>query len=152
MKALDDAEVSLSMNPGWVKGLFRKGRALAGLKVSGRHSAASKDNTGFCSMKTLSFLPLEVRRSRESLQAGSRSGQFPGGCLAGADARSDSASHGVCQTCFLLNKQSSYERSITHSVLSGLRVLSGAERACAGCSEVSQKGPALPGEPQPPHR
>ncbi|XP_041636066.1 STI1-like protein [Cheilinus undulatus] len=31
-KALADAELSLSMRPGWVKGLFRKGRALAGLK------------------------------------------------------------------------------------------------------------------------
>lgn len=33
-KALTDAELSLSMCPGWVKGLFRKGRALVGLKVS----------------------------------------------------------------------------------------------------------------------
>lgn len=33
-KALVDAELSLSMCPGWVKGLFRKGRALAGLKVN----------------------------------------------------------------------------------------------------------------------
>ncbi|KAE8279063.1 Tetratricopeptide repeat protein 31 [Larimichthys crocea] len=31
-KALTDAELSLSICPGWVKGLFRKGRALAGLK------------------------------------------------------------------------------------------------------------------------
>ncbi|XP_070711031.1 tetratricopeptide repeat protein 31 [Pempheris klunzingeri] len=31
-KALTDAELSLGMCPGWVKGLFRKGRALAGLK------------------------------------------------------------------------------------------------------------------------
>uniref|UniRef100_A0A8C2Z0K6 RRM domain-containing protein n=1 Tax=Cyclopterus lumpus TaxID=8103 RepID=A0A8C2Z0K6_CYCLU len=31
-KALTDAELCLSMWPGWVKGLFRKGRALAGLK------------------------------------------------------------------------------------------------------------------------
>ncbi|XP_032366866.1 tetratricopeptide repeat protein 31 isoform X1 [Etheostoma spectabile] len=31
-KALTDAELSLSMWPGWVKGLFRRGRALAGLK------------------------------------------------------------------------------------------------------------------------
>ncbi|XP_072315353.1 uncharacterized protein [Eucyclogobius newberryi] len=31
-KSLSDAELSLSMSPGWVKGLFRKGRALAGLK------------------------------------------------------------------------------------------------------------------------
>lgn len=34
MKALDDAELSLGMCPCWVKGLFRKGRALAGLKVN----------------------------------------------------------------------------------------------------------------------
>lgn len=33
-KALDDAELSLGMRPGWVKGLFRKGRALMGLKVN----------------------------------------------------------------------------------------------------------------------
>ena len=33
-KALLDAELSLSMLPGWVKGLFRRGRALAGLKVN----------------------------------------------------------------------------------------------------------------------
>ncbi|XP_075891598.1 uncharacterized protein LOC142894213 [Nelusetta ayraudi] len=31
-KALADAELSLSMRPGWVKGLFRKSRALAGLQ------------------------------------------------------------------------------------------------------------------------
>ncbi|KAJ0055789.1 hypothetical protein NL108_011427 [Boleophthalmus pectinirostris] len=31
-KSLSDAELSLSMSPGWVRGLFRKGRALAGLK------------------------------------------------------------------------------------------------------------------------
>ncbi|XP_040036825.2 uncharacterized protein LOC120821845 [Gasterosteus aculeatus] len=31
-KALADAELSLGLLPGWVKGLFRKGRALAGLK------------------------------------------------------------------------------------------------------------------------
>ncbi|TNN85204.1 Tetratricopeptide repeat protein 31 [Liparis tanakae] len=31
-KALTDAELCLSMWPGWVKGLFRKGRALAGLQ------------------------------------------------------------------------------------------------------------------------
>ncbi|KAM4714339.1 uncharacterized protein FYW61_019358 isoform 2-T2 [Anableps anableps] len=31
-KALTDAELALSVSPGWVKGLFRKGRALAGLK------------------------------------------------------------------------------------------------------------------------
>lgn len=36
-KALADAELSLSMLPGWVKGLFRRGRALAGLKVNGLH-------------------------------------------------------------------------------------------------------------------
>lgn len=35
MKALDDAELSLGLKPGWDKGLFRKGKALAGLKVSG---------------------------------------------------------------------------------------------------------------------
>uniref|UniRef100_A0A673CUR4 Uncharacterized protein n=1 Tax=Sphaeramia orbicularis TaxID=375764 RepID=A0A673CUR4_9TELE len=33
-KALTDAELCLSMCPGWDKGLFRKGRALAGLKVN----------------------------------------------------------------------------------------------------------------------
>uniref|UniRef100_A0A3B4B0W6 Uncharacterized protein n=1 Tax=Periophthalmus magnuspinnatus TaxID=409849 RepID=A0A3B4B0W6_9GOBI len=31
-KSLSDAQLSLSMSPGWVRGLFRKGRALAGLK------------------------------------------------------------------------------------------------------------------------
>lgn len=32
-KALTDSELALSVSPGWVKGLFRKGKALAGLKV-----------------------------------------------------------------------------------------------------------------------
>ena len=32
-KALADAELCVNLCPGWVKGLFRKGRALAGLKV-----------------------------------------------------------------------------------------------------------------------
>lgn len=31
-KALTDAEIALSMNPKWVKGLYRKGKALVGLK------------------------------------------------------------------------------------------------------------------------
>ncbi|KAG7273417.1 hypothetical protein CRUP_023642 [Coryphaenoides rupestris] len=34
-KALNDAQLSLNMAPGWVKGLYRKGRALAGLKECG---------------------------------------------------------------------------------------------------------------------
>lgn len=38
-KSLNDAELSLTMCPGWVKGLFRKGRALAGLK---RYEEAAK--------------------------------------------------------------------------------------------------------------
>ena len=32
-KALQDAEVTISLAPVWPKGYFRKGRALAGLKV-----------------------------------------------------------------------------------------------------------------------
>ncbi|XP_050982296.1 tetratricopeptide repeat protein 31 [Labeo rohita] len=31
-KALNDADIALSMNPKWVKGLYRKGKALVGLK------------------------------------------------------------------------------------------------------------------------
>lgn len=31
-KSLTDAEIALSMNPKWIKGLYRKGRALVGLK------------------------------------------------------------------------------------------------------------------------
>ncbi|XP_054656359.1 tetratricopeptide repeat protein 31-like isoform X2 [Dunckerocampus dactyliophorus] len=38
-KALADAEVSLNLCPGWTKGFFRKGRALAGLK---RHEEAAQ--------------------------------------------------------------------------------------------------------------
>ncbi|XP_061815190.1 uncharacterized protein [Nerophis lumbriciformis] len=38
-KALADAEVSLDLCPGWMKGVFRKGRALAGLK---RHEEAAR--------------------------------------------------------------------------------------------------------------
>lgn len=49
MKALDDAELSLGMCPGWVKGLFRKGKALAGLKVNYLHFVFSKsDDTDLC--------------------------------------------------------------------------------------------------------
>lgn len=32
-KALTDADIALSMNPIWIKGLYRKGKALVGLKV-----------------------------------------------------------------------------------------------------------------------
>lgn len=32
-KALADAELCIGISPGWNKGLFRKGKALAGLKV-----------------------------------------------------------------------------------------------------------------------
>ncbi|KAM6959825.1 uncharacterized protein LKV04_021483 isoform 2-T2 [Tautogolabrus adspersus] len=42
-KALADAELSLSMSPCWVKGLFRKGRALAGLKRYDEASQAFRD-------------------------------------------------------------------------------------------------------------
>lgn len=49
MKALDDAEVSLGMHPGWVKGLFRKGKALAGLKVS-RRWRRKYDGAALCSV------------------------------------------------------------------------------------------------------
>ncbi|KAI1887483.1 hypothetical protein AGOR_G00190780 [Albula goreensis] len=31
-KSLLDADITLAMNPGWIKGLYRRGRALAGLK------------------------------------------------------------------------------------------------------------------------
>ncbi|XP_023287004.1 tetratricopeptide repeat protein 31-like [Seriola lalandi dorsalis] len=42
-KALTDAELCLNMCPGWVKGLFRKGRALAGLKRYEEASHAFRD-------------------------------------------------------------------------------------------------------------
>lgn len=42
-KSLNDAELSLSMCPGWVKGLFRKGRALAGLKRYEEAASAFKE-------------------------------------------------------------------------------------------------------------
>ena len=32
-KALIDADIALSLNPTWIKGLYRKGKALVGLKV-----------------------------------------------------------------------------------------------------------------------
>lgn len=35
-EALGDAQVALGLQPGWPKGLFRKGKALRGLKVPGR--------------------------------------------------------------------------------------------------------------------
>lgn len=33
-KALIDADIALSLNPTWIKGLYRKGKALVGLKVN----------------------------------------------------------------------------------------------------------------------
>ncbi|CAN9509553.1 unnamed protein product [Ophioblennius macclurei] len=42
-KALTDAELSLGISPGWVKGLFRKGRALAGLKRYDEAAQAFRD-------------------------------------------------------------------------------------------------------------
>lgn len=42
-KSLNDAALSLSMFPGWVKGLFRKGRALAGLKRYEEAASAFKE-------------------------------------------------------------------------------------------------------------
>ncbi|KAJ8281091.1 hypothetical protein GJAV_G00063390 [Gymnothorax javanicus] len=42
-KALKDADVSLAMSPGWIKGLYRKGRALAGLKRYSEAAAALKE-------------------------------------------------------------------------------------------------------------
>ncbi|XP_028285486.1 uncharacterized protein LOC114451121 isoform X2 [Parambassis ranga] len=42
-KALADAELSLGICPGWVKGLFRKGRALAGLKRYDEAAQAFRD-------------------------------------------------------------------------------------------------------------
>lgn len=106
MKALDDAELSLIMCPGWVKGLFRKGKALAGLKVTLSSFVANQyDATGLCVVldedSFPSFLPSEVRRGRASLQAGSPGGRFPCRRSPGADARPDGTSHGVCSNWFL---------------------------------------------------
>ncbi|KAK0149435.1 Tetratricopeptide repeat protein 31 [Merluccius polli] len=42
-KALTDAQLSLNMAPGWVKGLYRKGRALAGLKRYEEAASTFKD-------------------------------------------------------------------------------------------------------------
>ncbi|KAJ0063090.1 hypothetical protein NL108_012052, partial [Boleophthalmus pectinirostris] len=42
-EALSDAEVSLSMEPNWIKGLFRKGKALCGLKKYYEASLAYRD-------------------------------------------------------------------------------------------------------------
>uniref|UniRef100_A0A3P9HIH4 RRM domain-containing protein n=1 Tax=Oryzias latipes TaxID=8090 RepID=A0A3P9HIH4_ORYLA len=42
-KALTDAEISLDISPDWVKGLYRKGRALAGLKRYEEAAQAFKD-------------------------------------------------------------------------------------------------------------
>uniref|UniRef100_A0A8C6MBS4 RRM domain-containing protein n=1 Tax=Nothobranchius furzeri TaxID=105023 RepID=A0A8C6MBS4_NOTFU len=42
-KALIDAELSLGISPGWVKGLFRKGRALAGLRRYEEAAQAFRD-------------------------------------------------------------------------------------------------------------
>uniref|UniRef100_A0A8C8EI85 Tetratricopeptide repeat protein 31 n=1 Tax=Oncorhynchus tshawytscha TaxID=74940 RepID=A0A8C8EI85_ONCTS len=42
-KALADAELALNMSPGWVKGLYRKGRALAGLKRYDEAAQALKE-------------------------------------------------------------------------------------------------------------
>ncbi|XP_017269962.1 tetratricopeptide repeat protein 31-like isoform X2 [Kryptolebias marmoratus] len=42
-KALTDAELSLGICPGWIKGLFRKGRALAGLKRYEEAARAFRD-------------------------------------------------------------------------------------------------------------
>ncbi|XP_023992743.1 tetratricopeptide repeat protein 31 [Salvelinus sp. IW2-2015] len=42
-RALADAELALNMSPGWVKGLYRKGRALAGLKRYDEAAQALKE-------------------------------------------------------------------------------------------------------------
>ncbi|XP_029944088.1 tetratricopeptide repeat protein 31-like isoform X2 [Salarias fasciatus] len=42
-KALADAQLALGISPGWVKGLFRKGRALAGLKRYEEAAQAFRD-------------------------------------------------------------------------------------------------------------
>lgn len=96
MKALDDAEVALSMHPGWVKGLFRKGKALAGLKVSGRRKSERAGRCSLLNQASLlpSFLSAEVRRSRASLQAGCGSGRFLCRRRPRAHACSDSAIDG----------------------------------------------------------
>ncbi|XP_064191298.1 uncharacterized protein LOC135254764 isoform X2 [Anguilla rostrata] len=42
-KALIDADISLAMSPGWIRGLYRRGRALAGLKRYSDAAAAFKE-------------------------------------------------------------------------------------------------------------
>uniref|UniRef100_A0AAV2JDT2 Tetratricopeptide repeat protein 31 n=1 Tax=Knipowitschia caucasica TaxID=637954 RepID=A0AAV2JDT2_KNICA len=42
-EALSDAEIALSMEPNWIKGLFRKGKALCGLKKYYEASLAYRD-------------------------------------------------------------------------------------------------------------
>uniref|UniRef100_A0A3B3VIE4 Uncharacterized protein n=1 Tax=Poecilia latipinna TaxID=48699 RepID=A0A3B3VIE4_9TELE len=53
-KALTDAELALSVSPGWVKGLFRKGKALAGLKV--KRSYWKYTHTNMTLISVMSFV------------------------------------------------------------------------------------------------
>lgn len=47
-KALGDADVALAMEPNWVKGSFRKGKALCGLKVNPPRSSPPTQNGSLC--------------------------------------------------------------------------------------------------------
>lgn len=78
--ALRDAEVALSLEPRWMKGLFRKGKALCGLKVKLRLRFLLVErwceNQASQTVLTSSSAPPEILRGLADLPGGPGLGQF----------------------------------------------------------------------------
>ncbi|XP_045069727.1 tetratricopeptide repeat protein 31-like isoform X1 [Coregonus clupeaformis] len=67
-KALADAELALNMSPGWVKGLYRKGRALAGLKRYDEAAQALKEVLqldGYCADAAQELMRVQITQLME---------------------------------------------------------------------------------------
>ncbi|XP_033992492.1 tetratricopeptide repeat protein 31-like isoform X1 [Trematomus bernacchii] len=67
-KALADAELCLSMNPGWVKAHFRRGRALAGLKRYAEAAGAFREvlsRDGSCAEAAQELMRVQITQLME---------------------------------------------------------------------------------------
>lgn len=105
--ALRDADLALSMQPKWIKGLFRKGKALCGLKVK-QWLHPILFHTICCSCwlhvfnSALAVTFSELLRSLADLQGRVDAGKHECWSCTGAETSTDAASNGGCTTPFLM--------------------------------------------------
>lgn len=95
-EAYRDADRALSIEPRWIKGLFRKGKALCGLKVKHSLCLCVSIRAFYPRRAALksSFTPPEILRGLAHLSGGDGLGQLQHGSQAGAETSPDFTPHG----------------------------------------------------------